>query len=82
VLERAAARPAPDGHRGLEAEECDGAVGLLAGLGLVEREPGEAGPKVHPLLAEFGRKLDTETGKGREQRDRGRWRRWRRRWRG
>jgi tetratricopeptide (TPR) repeat protein len=45
---------------GLEAEECDGAVGMLAGLGLVERETGEAGPKVHPLLAEFGRKLDVQ----------------------
>ncbi len=50
VLERAA---------GLDAEGCDGAVGLLAGLGLVEREAVEVGPKVHPLLAEFGRKVLT-----------------------
>ena len=49
VLERAAE---------LDAEACDGAAGLLAGLGLVEWEPDEPGPNLHPLLAEFGRTLE------------------------
>ncbi len=50
VLEKAA---------GLDEAGCDEAVGLLAGLGLVEWDGGQAGLKVHPLLAEFARKAPT-----------------------
>jgi tetratricopeptide (TPR) repeat protein len=48
VLERAA---------GLDTEACDAAVGVLAGLGLVEVEDPQVGPLVHPLLGEFARAL-------------------------
>jgi tetratricopeptide (TPR) repeat protein len=51
VLERAA---------GLEAEECGEALAELVGLGLLEWREGEAGPRMHPLLAEFARGLVEE----------------------
>jgi len=41
----------------LDTERCDEAVGVLAGLGLVEVEDPQAGPLVHPLLGEFARAL-------------------------
>jgi len=53
VLERAAE---------LDEEGCDEAVGVLAGLGLVEVEDPEAGPVVHPLLAEYGRAVTAAEG--------------------
>ncbi len=51
VLEQAA---------GLDVESCDQAAGLLARLGLVDWENRLAGPALHPLLAEFGRKLEAD----------------------
>jgi tetratricopeptide (TPR) repeat protein len=47
---------------GLDTEGCDEAVRVLAGLGLVEVEDLEAGPVVHPLLAEYGRAVATAEG--------------------
>jgi tetratricopeptide (TPR) repeat protein len=41
----------------LDTEGCDAAVGVLAGLGLVEMKDAEVGPVVHPLVVEFGRCL-------------------------
>jgi len=40
---------------GIEREACDEALGVLTGLGLLEMGEPEAGPTVHPLLAEYGR---------------------------
>jgi len=34
--------------------DCDGALGVLTGLGLLEMGHPEAGPTIHPLLAEYG----------------------------
>jgi len=48
VLEKAA---------GIEREACDGALGMLTGLGLLELGEPEAGPTIHPLLAEYGRAI-------------------------
>ena len=48
VLEQAA---------GWTREACDGALGVLTGLGLLEMGDPEAGPTIHPLLAEYGRAL-------------------------
>jgi tetratricopeptide (TPR) repeat protein len=42
---------------GLDEEGCDGALGILTSLGLLEMEDREKGPVIHPLLAEFARKL-------------------------
>jgi len=39
---------------GVDREACDGALGVLTGLGLLELGDPEAGPTVHPLLAEYG----------------------------
>jgi len=55
VLERAA--PSAGSGQVLDREACDAAVGVLAGLGLVEVEDPQAGPLVHPLLGEFARAL-------------------------
>jgi len=44
---------------GLEREECDGALSVLIGSGLLEMEDAEAGPLVHPLLAEYARRVDS-----------------------
>jgi len=44
---------------GLEREACDGALSVLTGLGLLEMEEAEAGPLVHPLLAEYARRVDS-----------------------
>jgi tetratricopeptide (TPR) repeat protein len=49
LLERAA---------GLDEEGCDAALGVLAGLGLLRWEEREAGPLMHPLLAEYARAQD------------------------
>ncbi len=49
---------------GLDEVRCDAAVRLLAGLGLVEMvemEPDDVGPALHPLLAELGRKAPALT---------------------
>jgi tetratricopeptide (TPR) repeat protein len=43
----------------LEEKACDEAVGTLAGLGLLEMEDAEAGPAIHPLLAEYARTVST-----------------------
>jgi tetratricopeptide (TPR) repeat protein len=48
ALERAA---------GLQREACDGALGILTGLGLLEMEDAAKGPVIHPLLAEYARHL-------------------------
>jgi tetratricopeptide (TPR) repeat protein len=40
---------------GLDQESCDEAQGTLKDLGLVEWERFEAGPTIHPLLAEYAR---------------------------
>ena len=48
VLEQAA---------GIDREACDGALGVLTGLGLLEMGGPEASPTVHPLLAEYGRAI-------------------------
>jgi hypothetical protein len=42
---------------GIDREACDGALGVLAGLGLLEMGDPEAGPTVHPRLAEYGRAI-------------------------
>jgi len=42
---------------GIDREACDGALGVLTGLGLLEMGDPEAGPTVHPLLAEYGRAI-------------------------
>jgi RHS repeat-associated protein len=39
----------------LETEACDGALAILAGLGLLEMDDPRAGPTIHPLLAEYAR---------------------------
>jgi len=39
---------------GIDREACDGALWVLTGLGLLEMGDPEAGPTVHPLLAEYG----------------------------
>ena len=46
----------------LDEEGCDEAVGVLAGLGLVEMEDAEKGPVVHPLLAEYARAVAAAEG--------------------
>ncbi len=48
---------------GLDAPQCGGAVSLLVGLGLLEREEGDEGPLIHPLLAEFGRQIHAALGR-------------------
>jgi len=42
---------------GIDREACDGVLGVLTGLGLLEMGDPEAGPTVHPLLAEYGRAI-------------------------
>jgi len=42
---------------GIDREACDGALGVLTGLGLLEMGDPEAGPTIHPLLAEYGRAI-------------------------
>ena len=46
----------------LDEHECGQALATLTGLGLLEMEPGEAGPKIHPLLAEYARAAAAEAG--------------------
>ena len=41
----------------IDEEACDGALGMLTGSGLLEMGEPEAGPAVHPLLAEYGRAI-------------------------
>jgi tetratricopeptide (TPR) repeat protein len=45
---------------GLDTAGGDAAGGVLAGLGLVEEEEAQAGPSLHPLLAEFAGNLAPE----------------------
>ena len=42
---------------GIDREACDGALGVLTGLGLLEMGDPGAGPTIHPLLAEYGRAI-------------------------
>jgi len=49
---------------GIDGEVCDGALGVLAGLGLLEMGEPEAGPTVHPLLAEYGRLIVPSVAEG------------------
>ena len=51
---------------GIDREACDGALGLLTGLGLLEMGDPEAGPTVHPLLAEYGRLIVPSAPEGEE----------------
>jgi len=41
----------------IDEEACDGALGMLTGSGLLEMGEPDAGPTVHPLLAEYGRAI-------------------------
>jgi len=49
---------------GIDREACDGALGVLTGLGLLEMGHPEAGPTVHPLLAEYGRAIVPSSPEG------------------
>jgi len=49
---------------GIDREACDGALGVLTGLGLLEMGEPEAGPAVHPLLAEYGRAIAPSAPEG------------------
>jgi tetratricopeptide (TPR) repeat protein/transcriptional regulator with XRE-family HTH domain len=44
----------------LDDEACDAAVSVLKRLGLLRLETSEAGPTIHPLLAEYARHQETE----------------------
>jgi tetratricopeptide (TPR) repeat protein len=44
-----------EGAAGLDEEACDEALGDLVELGLLEWKADEAGPAIHPLLAEYAR---------------------------
>ena len=51
---------------GIDREACDGVLGVLTGLGLLEMGDPEAGPTVHPLLAEYGRAIVPSAPEGEE----------------
>ncbi|MGD9100157.1 MAG: FxSxx-COOH system tetratricopeptide repeat protein, partial [Anaerolineae bacterium] len=44
---------------GLDEDACDEALGILAELGLLEWKEPQAGPTIHPLLAEYARAQET-----------------------
>jgi len=48
----------------IDREACDEALGVLAGLGLLEMGEPEAGPTVHPLLAEYARAIVSSAREG------------------
>ena len=48
----------------IDREACDGALGVLAGLGLVEMGEPEAGAAIHPLLAEYACKIALSSPEG------------------
>ena len=51
---------------GIDREACDGALGVLAGLGLLEMGDPEVGPTIDPLLAEYGRAIVPSAPEGEE----------------